>query len=118
MHITVLIILLTRLSEREACHLSFFPLEKEERQLWSQGTWQRTLGKAGWRFRHQRISWLLEGRKRKMLIVKKMLRTLLDFCRVFLEATLITLITTENPACDAGMEMSSSFDLFFSPSLG
>ena len=76
---------------------SFFPSEKEERQFWSQGTWQRTLGKAGWGFRDQRISWLLEGRKRKMLIVK-MLRTLasLDFSRVFLEATLITLITTDH----------------------
>ena len=58
-------------------------------------------------FRQQRISWLLEGRKRKDVHCQEDVQdsfASLNFSGVFLETTLISLITTENPACDASSE--------------
>ena len=61
-------------------------------------------------FRQQRISWLLEGRKRKDVNCQEDVKdsfVSLNFSGVFLETTLISLITTENPACDASAENES-----------
>lgn len=82
----------------------------------ARGTWQKSLEEAEWGSRYQRISWFLKGRcqlaRGKMPIVKNMLKTLFassDFSRVFVRATLTTVTTAENPACDAAPENEFSF---------
>ena len=81
----------------------FFPFGQEREAVVKPGHLAGNSGES----RQQRISWLLEGRKRKDVNCQEDVKdsfASLNFPRVFLETTLISLITTENPACDASAE--------------